>query len=130
MARAASSLPVPLSPVKSTVLSLGAARRILAKTFFMAGESPMMNSDALPVSSGSAAGSVAAFCSGVLQGLLDHRLQFVDAKRFHQIVQGPVLDALHRALNGGEAGDHDDLGLRIILRGAASAPPPRPGPAS
>ena len=37
MARATSSLPVPDSPVSSTVLSLGAARLILSKTRFMAG---------------------------------------------------------------------------------------------
>ena len=42
MARATSSLPLPLSPVISTVASVGAARRIASKTFSSAGLRPTM----------------------------------------------------------------------------------------
>ncbi len=48
-------------------------------------------------------------------GLLDHRFQFLDPKRLHQVVQGPQLDTLHRPGNGGVTGDHDDFGIRKIL---------------
>ena len=42
IARAASSLPVPLSPVMSTVASAGATVSINSKTRFMAGLWPMI----------------------------------------------------------------------------------------
>ena len=114
MARAASSLPVPLSPVRITVLSLGAARRILAKTFFRAGESPTMNSMPLPAVSrlGRRRGRGALLL--VIEGPLHYRLQVVEAKGLHQVIQGSVLDGLHRPLDSGEAGHHDNLGLRMV----------------
>ena len=115
MARAASSLPVPLSPVKSTVLSLGAARRILAKTLLHGRGVADDELDALPVGLCFGRRFLRGPLRQIIQGLLDHRLQVVDAERLHQVVQGPVFDALHRPLNGGEAGDHDDLGPGVIL---------------
>ena len=41
MARATTSLPVPLSPVISTVASVGATISISSHTFFMAGALPI-----------------------------------------------------------------------------------------
>src|SRR5215216_5391507 len=41
IARAASSLPVPVAPVMSTEASVGATRSITEKSFLITGESPM-----------------------------------------------------------------------------------------
>ena len=41
MARATNSLPVPVAPINSTELSLGATRSITEKSFFITGELPI-----------------------------------------------------------------------------------------
>ena len=90
MARATSSLPVPLSPVKSTVLSLGAARRILAKTLL---HGRAIADDELDALVGRPrfrrAPWAGAFAARVSRALLHHGLQVVDAEGLHQVVQGP-----------------------------------------
>src|SRR6476619_68614 len=45
IARAASSLPVPVAPVMSTEASVGATRWITEKSFFITGDSPMRVGD-------------------------------------------------------------------------------------
>ena len=45
IARAASSLPVPVAPVMSTEASVGATRSITEKSFFITGDSPMRVGD-------------------------------------------------------------------------------------
>ena len=42
-------------------------------------------------------GGPPAFPDEVIPGLLHHRFQLLDPEGLHQVVQGPELDALHRA---------------------------------
>ena len=57
IARATSSFPVPLSPVRSTVLSLGAARLMVEKTSRIAGLFPTMYGTSPKVSTSARAAS-------------------------------------------------------------------------
>src|ERR1041384_3835556 len=59
IARAASSLPVPVAPVMSTEASVGATRSITEKSFFITGDWPMRVGDFTPLVLGASCLSIA-----------------------------------------------------------------------
>ena len=50
-----------------------------------------------------------------LQGQFDGFLEIDQLERFRQVVEGPETHRLHRGLDRSVAGDHDDLGVRMVL---------------
>ena len=95
MARATTSLPVPLSPVMRTVASVGATISISSVTFFMAGLLPMssmLGEDLLQVFAQAdhfAAGAL------VLQRIGDQVRELVGVDRLGDVVVGAELQRLH-----------------------------------
>ena len=68
IARAASSLPVPVAPVMSTEASVGATRSITDKSFFITGDWPMRVGVFVPLVLGVSCLSVAIALGLVLVG--------------------------------------------------------------
>ena len=114
MALATSSLPVPLSPVISTVAYVGAIWRSLATTACMAGELPMTPSKPNF--------SLSCRCSSMLERckpsrlrrLVGDRSQLVDIERFGQISRGPGLHGGDGRLDRAMAGEDHDFGVRQL----------------
>ena len=110
---ATSSLPVPLSPVMSTVEAVGATDRTRSKTAAIAWETPRMLSrpwrDAeLGLEP---AGSPPAR-SWLSRAPRTTMLQLLDVEGLGEVVVGPELHGGHRRLRGAVGGHDDDHGLR------------------
>ena len=113
MARATSSLPVPLSPVISTGTSWAATRPMALYTSRMAGQEPTM----APSTSGSGGGlgdhGRLAHPPGHLQRLADHAPQLVQVERLEQVVVGPLPHRLDGRVRRLGHGDEDDRDARV-----------------
>ena len=108
MARAISDLPVPLSPVISTVAFVSATASIMSKIFNMRWSCPMMFS--MPNRRSSWAFRVSVFLDDLLlveSPLNGHEQLFVD-QRLGQEVEGPEPNGVDGGFHGAIAGDHDD----------------------
>ena len=122
MARATSSLPVPLSPVISTQASRGATRAMRLKTVCMAGLRPTISSGGRRRSR-----SASAARSGVgaaLQGAADGVEGLVQVERLGEVIEGPALDGPHRRRQVAERRHDDD---RRVAASAGAAAPGRSG---
>ena len=110
MARATSSLPVPLSPRTSTVESVGATRSMRPQHFGLHPGAPRQDA-----AEGRRAGCVGAQRDVVakelplLRRLADDDVQLFDLGRLGQVVVGAELHGLHRGGDVLEAGHHDHL---------------------
>ena len=99
MARATTSLPVPLSPVISTVASVGATISISSVTFLIAGLLPISSvpgSDFLQVLAQADHFAPRAL---VLQRVGHQVRELVGIHRLGDVVVGAVLQGLHRGLH-------------------------------
>ena len=110
MARTTISLPVPLSPVISTVPSVGATRLISAKTRSMARLSPMIPSKPRWTSSSRRRSGVFADQRRALPDLAQDHLQLLGREGLAEVVGGALLHGLDGRFHGGMAGDDDHLG--------------------
>ena len=118
-ARANSSLPVPLSPSSSTVVSVAAARCSASDTCFSFG----ILADDLRRA---AALRELLLEQHVLGGepplrerALDHQQQMIGIDRLGEKVERAFLHRRDGVLNAAERGHHDDRQLRIELLGGA-----------
>ena len=110
-ARAATSLPVPLSPSSSTVASVGATLRSADSTAAMA--AAPYDSCGLPSRRATSARAAQAVALG---GSRHQQPQLGGARqRLLQVVERPQLHRLQRVVDRAMGGDHDDLHLRLIL---------------
>src|SRR6266581_3570598 len=94
MARATSSLPVPLSPETSTGVRVSFSREIMRRTSWMFAEAPMIPSR----------------LSSVLTR--SRKNAFFVTKRFFDVVVGAELHGIDGGLNGTMAGHDSDFGMR------------------
>ena len=108
MARATSSLPVPLSPVMSTQASRGATRAMRLNTACIAGLRPTNSSGAGGVALGRR-GRLGGRPS--LQRALDGLQRLAQVERLCEIVEGAVLHGPHGRGQVAEGGDDDDRGV-------------------
>ena len=129
MARATSSLPVPLSPWIRMVTSVSATWRIRAKTSRMAG--------ALADHLGELAGrrqplaepAVLLAQAVVLEGVADLEPQHAQVDRLGEVVVGAQPHRLDGRLDRAVGGDDEDQGLRPLVldaRGPGRSPSGRP----
>ena len=127
MARATSSLPVPVSPVMSTVLfvSRDQLRRLV---HFL--HRPAAADHAVVVEVGVALADQVGVLGAqplVRERPVDHHEQLVDLERLLQVVEGAEPHRLDRALDGGVRGhDHDLRQLGGVARRASSRMTSRP----
>ncbi len=130
MALASSSLPVPLSPSSSTVVSLAATRDAVSVTAAHgsrpgdhAREREALAHDLpqLPVLAGERA---------QLEGLAHRGLQLVARERLGQVVEGADLHRLDRRVDRAVRGQHDDRAGPAASPSGASAARRRPSRAS
>ena len=108
MARATTSLPVPLSPVTRTVVRVGATFSTSWRTSSMAGEAPRIASP--PVRCSPIRWRRTRFSASerpVLERLLHHQLELLHLERLQHVVVRAGLHGLDGGLGGGERG-HDD----------------------
>ena len=89
---ATSSLPVPLSPVTSTVVSVSATRVTSSHIFFIAGLSPSMSSNALHAVHGLAQALHLLAERAVLERPLEVERELVDVERLRHEVVGARAD--------------------------------------
>ena len=128
MARATSSLPVPLSPRTRTVESVGATRSMrrstsVASRVFAVRMPP--KGAALGVHGRAARRCCRRSCR-LLRRLPHHDVQLLDLGRLGQVVVGAELHRLHRGGHVLEAGHHDHLRrLRHLLPARAGRRCPR-----
>ncbi len=108
-ARAASSFPVPFSPVISTVASVAEARTSASKTCCMAALLPISPSSFSSAADEGreAAGPLAQRLS--LGGAHDRHQRFVGLERLAQVVVGAFLHGVHRPRHRFVHGHQDDL---------------------
>ncbi len=114
MARAIIDLPVPLSPVKSTVALVSATLSIMSNTRRICGSWPTMcSSPALLVE---LAFELVVFFDDLplAEGPLDGHQQFVVDQRLGQVVEGAGAEGFHGGVGVAVAGHQDDLGGRIV----------------
>ena len=108
-ARATSSLPVPLSPVMSTVASECATLSIVARSWRIAGESPTIEPYARRLVSAPCArrssSSASARCT--------HEAELVGRERLADVVARAELHAAHRGVDRRIRGDQQHRGRRI-----------------
>ena len=115
MARATSSLPVPLSPVMRMVERLGAAWAISSKTWVILGLRPMMPENlwwrraASPFRV-----RVLVAQPPVLDRVLQHHQHLVVLEGLGDVVEGAQLHRLDGRVHRGVGGDHQD-GQAIVL---------------
>ena len=94
MARATTSLPVPLSPVMSTVASVGATISISSVTFFMAGLLPIISVPGKTLLQILAQAHHLAAGAFVLEGVGHQVRQLVGIHRLGDVVVGALLERL------------------------------------
>ena len=110
MARATSSLPVPVSPVMSTVLFDWATRSIRCSTSWIArlrAHDAVVAELLVPFREQVAVLRAEAL---VLEGAAHDHEQFVDLEGLLEVVEGPEPHGLDRALDRGVGRHHHDLG--------------------
>jgi hypothetical protein len=109
-ALATSSLPVPLSPVISTVDGESATRSITANTPCISAESPTSPNRPRMSSAGgySPAWGAARLAAAWPHRLVDDRADLLLLERLLDVVEGAGLDRLDRLADRAVGGDHDD----------------------
>ncbi len=113
MARAASSLPVPDSPVTSTVLVVCAIVSISSNTASIDSLRPMMFENWWRLAEGALEQHVLAPQPPALERAAHDDLQLVDVERLVDVVVGAHPERLDRRLGRGEGGDHDAGEIRV-----------------
>ena len=98
---AISSLPVPLSPMMSTVASDGPTRASVRCNCFICGDSPMI---------GGARRVRRIARGGLSENRASTRSSAVPRQRLGQVVAGAAAHRLHARLDRAVAGHHDDIG--------------------
>ena len=108
MALATSSLPVPLSPVMSTVELVGATERTMVEDRRHGGGDAHDAVQAVRVSELGLEEEVLLLELLALEGVAHDDLQLVHVEGLDQVVVGPELQGGHRGLRGAEGGHDDD----------------------
>ena len=121
-ARAKSSLPVPLSPSSSTVVSVAAARCSATDTCFSFGVVADDLRRAAPLRQLLAQDQVLGRQPPLRERALHHQQQMIGIDRLGEEVERAFLHRRDRVLDAAERGHHDDRQLRIdVLRRAQHA---------
>ena len=108
IARATSSLPVPVSPRRSTVASASATCSTIANTSRIAGEvADDLLEPGRPLELAVQARHVAPLPL-VRDGVAEHERELVVADRLREVVERPLAHRLHRGLDGRVRGDEHD----------------------
>ena len=109
IARAIMLLPVPLSPVTSTVARVSATLSIMSNTFSIRGSRPTMLSRPKRRSSCGPQLVVFSLDAALRQGPLDRHQQLVVDQRLGEVVERAGTNGFDRAVGRAVAGDQDDL---------------------
>ncbi len=118
-ARAKSSLPVPLSPSRSTVASVAAARCSATVTCFSPGSSPTICGAPRRAASSSLQEDVLGRQPALRERTLDHQQQMIGIDGLGEEVERAFLHRRHRVLDAAERGHHDHGQLGVELLGGA-----------
>jgi len=123
MARASTSLPVPVSPNRSTVASVGATVSIAWRTRRSAALVPMISENLLSLRPHAAASgslrpaySCLAPSGGAVQRLRDRGEQVFVVQRFREEFEGPGFHSAHRHGDVAVTGDENNGHRRLVLR--------------
>ena len=131
MARATSSLPVPLSPRISTVASVLATCSINSRTFRMGGLWPTISLIAGHFVDGSPQLQVLLVQSPLGQGLGHHVAELLRIDRLGDVIRRAQFQGPDRRIDGGIGRDHDHdrrgRGAADLLRASACRPCPASG---
>ena len=119
MALAISSLPVPVSPVISTVARLGATCCTVSNTWRIAGDSPMMFSSPNLCSICSRRLTFSDFDAAAVERPLDDQFQLVEVHRLGHVVIRARLHRLHGVFDRAVGRHHDAHGRIGQGHGAA-----------
>ena len=119
MARATSSLPVPLSPRSSTVASESATARIRSSAACIAGERPSRASQAEALLDLRAQAAILLPQAAVLERALDGQADLAQLERLGQIVVGALAHGLDGRLQAAEGRHEDHAGAGLALLGRA-----------
>ena len=113
-ARATSSLPVPLSPVISTVSGVGATCAIRSRSVRMAALEPIISGGTAPLPC-PCGRRVLPHHAAVPQGLAHEPFELIDVERFFDVIEGPVPHGLDGRRHRGVGGDHHHLRVEPAL---------------
>ena len=112
MARATSSLPVPLSPVIRTVELVGATARTISNSVAIAGETPITGRARGPGPTSRLEPDVLLAQAAVGERVAHDDPQLVDVERLQDVGFGAQLAGGDGRLGGAVRGHHHDRGLR------------------